>query len=370
MITISVYKSGVLNNDKPYPSFEIQFFNKINIVLGNSGAGKSYFFKSLDFAIRGIDPWSYKCVDSNGNNLGVRTVNGVDILKDVLKTSNTVIILDEDTTQEAREKKILSKLENYNNYFILLDRQLKSKLSININAVFKVKETNFNGEKIIRFVTNTPLYRVNISSNLYNKITHIITEDTASGKTFWQIVLNKLTLIDCNNLGNGGIKQTLIDALNNTSGDILVALDYDRGARTIEDIKEEVKIDKNRIHFIPLESFEEVICNSEFILNRYPQMRDYVINYKDYISCKYKSTGKYFSYLLFAFVRQKPPIDKLSKRNIDHFYSKGMKNFIECFILDCCTYSKEDCKLYYIGDKKQAMLANKFELYRIFINNK
>lgn len=44
-----------------------------------------------------------------------------------------------------------------------------------------------------------------------------------------------------------------------------------------------------------------------------------------------------------------------------------MENFKECFIDDCCSYHKEDCKLHYDGDKKQAMLANKFEWLRAFI---
>lgn len=44
-----------------------------------------------------------------------------------------------------------------------------------------------------------------------------------------------------------------------------------------------------------------------------------------------------------------------------------MENFRECFINDCCDFGREDCKLKYDGNKKEAMLANKFEGLRKFI---
>ncbi len=371
MITLRVYKDDFVDIDNNlYPVIEIQFFNKINIVLGNSGTGKSYFFSRLLLALNRSDPWSCTCIDSFGNNIKVRAINSLDLFNDTINNmKDSVIVVDEDITESIQRDRIIDKLEKYNNYFILLDRDLDTKLDININASLIVKESNLNGERIIRFLPHVTMQKQDITENIYNKITHIVTEDTTSGKIFWQIVLNKLTMLDCDNPGSGGIEATLKRCLEGIDGNILVALDYDRCSHVIESIAKSKDIDKSRIHFIPLESFEEVICNSDFILQKYPNLRERVINYKDYITSEYKSTGNYFSTLLFRYVKQKSPIYTNSKRNIEQFYSKGMKNFIECFILNCCSYSKEDCKLYYTGDKKQAMLANKFEQYRIFIDN-
>lgn len=128
-------------------------------------------------------------------------------------------------------------------------------------------------------------------------------------------------------------------------------------------------IDMSRIHFIPLESFEEVICNSEFILSKFPKLREPAINYKKHMNSTYNSTGSYFNSLIFNFIKQKPPIDTGKKRNIEQFYSKGMEYFKECFIDDCCSFEMESCKLQFEGNKKLAMLSNKFECYRIFISN-
>ena len=92
-----------------------------------------------------------------------------------------------------------------------------------------------------------------------------------------------------------------------------------------------------------------------------------MVNYKDYINATHQSTGKYFGGLLFTFVKQEPPINRKGSRNKEKFYEKGDIHFKMCFIDDCCYFDKPGCKLKFDGDKKEAMLANKFEQYRIFI---
>lgn len=83
---------------------------------------------------------------------------------------------------------------------------------------------------------------------------------------------------------------------------------------------------------------KEVICNSEFILSKCPTIKDLVINYKKYITPEFKNTGKYFSSLLFRYVKAKPPVE--SKMNATKFYRKGAPYFQVCFIEDCCSYQK------------------------------
>ena len=57
MITIDVYKDGVTDElGNIIPSFHLETFNKITVILGNSGTGKSHFFSSLNSGIEGIYP--------------------------------------------------------------------------------------------------------------------------------------------------------------------------------------------------------------------------------------------------------------------------------------------------------------------------
>lgn len=131
-------------------------------------------------------------------------------------------------------------------------------------------------------------------------------------------------------------------------------------------IIDDIDIDKNKLIFISMESFEEVICNSEFILSKFPEMRDKVINYQDYIDASYKHAGKYFSDLLFKYVKVKSPLKKDGQRNATKFYEKGMNNFVECFLSDCCSFNIENCKLYLSENKRDKLLNNKFEILNGF----
>lgn len=334
--------------------------------MGDSGSGKTYFFNTLLEALNGVDPWKctcYKNFDKN-NKLDIRAVSSVSELKDIIDRNNLVIVLDEVVTEAVRKQDMIGKLRKSKNYFVLLDRQLILKLDTNVNAVFKMKEQSFNGYPTFKTEPFITIKEENIADS--KKITHMITEDTGSGKLFWQSVLSQLNLLEYEHYGNGSIVENIEKALQKMDGDLLIALDYDEGAVVMQTIYNSEKIDKNRIHFIPLESFEEVICNSDFILSKYPDVKDYVINYKKYITPLFRSTGNYFSSLLFNYVKVKPPKLKNS-RNITKFYEKGAEYFKECFIDDCCVFNKDDCSLFYDKDKKTGMLANKFERYRKFI---
>lgn len=366
MITLQIFRDGLVDNsNKPYPFFEIQTYNKLNIVLGDSGSGKTYFMTVLRSALNGEDPWSYKCVDSTNREIRIATLTSVnDFNRTVGDDTVDLVVIDEDTTQALRKARILDSIDKINKYFILLDRGVKAKLYVNVNALYESEEVIFKGEKIIRFVRAIKLNKENITDSIHNKITHMITEDKTSGKVFWQNIMKGINVIECDSPGNGAIKRKILSILNETRGDILVALDYDRGSVEMQSIYEDKNIDKSRIHFIPLESFEEVICNSEFILDAFPQMRNKVKNYKECIDESFRSTGSYFNYLLYRYVKQKPPVDS---KSITKFYSKGMKNFKECFMDDCCGFESTDCKLMTNKNKKESMLANKFIQYRIFL---
>lgn len=372
MITINVYKDGVKNElGQDVPSFHLETFNKINIIAGSSGSGKSHFFSVLNMAILGAYPWRFTCNNSEGEKVKLIQINNITDLSLILNGyTNSVIVIDENITQLIKKNNDLGKLEKSKNYFILLDRDIRTRIQINVSAVLFAEEHSLKEEKIIVFKPIVKLNSQPINEDIKSKITHFITEDTASGRIFWENIFDaEIKIYKPDVPGNSGIKNAIIELLvhKKISGDILIALDYDRGSKEMLDILDCTEIDKSRIHFIALESFEEIICNSEFILDKYPELRDLVINYRKYIDATYRSTGAYFSSLLFTFVKQKPPIEIKGKRNVEQFYRKGIEYFKQCFIDDCCGFNSESCKLQYDGDKKKAMLANKFEGYRIFI---
>lgn len=67
------------------------------------------------------------------------------------------------------------------------------------------------------------------------------------------------------------------------------------------------------------------------------------------------------------YVKVKSPLKNNGDENATKFYDKGMQNFKECFMDDCCAYNcSNSCKLYTDQCKKKQLLCNKFECLRVF----
>lgn len=359
MISLKVSKSYI-----DVPIYTIDLYCRINIVMGDSGSGKTYFFNSLNNAIEGINPWEYEC------NTEVLAISTISSFKDTVKNkTNALIVIDETTVQNIRKQGLMNLIIESKNYFILLDRQTTVKCETNIKALFEINSTNIEGERIFTF--NNIIKTEDRSESSFNdNIKYIVTEDTKSGMTFWSTLLTKLELVKYGEVdklgndvgGNGVVVDIIKHKIKDKNAYILLVLDYDQGATTLYKILSDPDIDKSKIILVNMESFEEVICNSEFILSKFPEMREYVINYKKHIDATYKHTGAYFSSLLFKFVKVKSPLKELGTRNCMKFYDKGMKNFKECFLDNCCAYNcGEDCKLFITDNKKDNLLCNKFK---------
>ena len=84
----------------------------------------------------------------------VAMVDSKNTLKSVIETyPNSVLVINEDTTQVIKKDGLLSLLEKSPNYFILLDRDLKTKLQLNVAAILESNVDTIKCEKIARFIT-------------------------------------------------------------------------------------------------------------------------------------------------------------------------------------------------------------------------
>lgn len=359
MVELKIYNREYNVDGIDEPVFSFKTCYNINVISGDSGTGKTQFITSVQNAIDNIDNWYLEC------NHKVAVVTGISQL-DRLAEDEKLIIIDEDTVNAYRKNHNILDLRKYKKYFILLDRGVAGKSDININAIFKIScEYSNKDDTVIKQHKIEPMYpRRDVFD--YSNISSMVVEDKESGLLFWKSALKGIDVIDIGLYGNGNVINNIKYALSNYKGKCIISLDYDAGAVVMQSILRDKQIDKSRISFLKLECFEELICNSEFILSKYPHIKDKVINYLDYMDCNYKSTGHYFSKLLFDNVKVKSPIKNDGDRNVTKFYDKGMDNFKECFILDCCTYNKNDCPLFYNNDKIDGMLCNKFEFLRQF----
>lgn len=366
MVELKIYYSELSNKcGKEYPVYNINLIHKVNLIVGLSGSGKTFLFDKLtEIKMEPLSTWSLRC------NVDIKLISetSIDYFENtVLNNCNCLIVIDEDVVDRLRREGRLKIIEKSKNYFLLLDRTSTIKISANVNSIYELTSRKVEGYRVFDLIPS--LSRDSIKNDKIDNIDVdiLVSEDSKSGLIFWKNILLKLYLPKFKRHGSGEVPKQIKYLLKKYEGNILVVLDYDRGARIMRSIKINKKIDNSRLYFMPLESFEEVICNSEFILSKYPQIRDAVINYKDHIDCNFTSTANYFSTLLFNIVKVKSPLKNVGDKNWAKFYEKGMKNFKECFIDDCCKFNTPSCQLFYNGDKKKAMLANKFEIYRKFM---
>lgn len=360
MIKISVYNKDVTSNGKPLSIYEFESMYKINIIGGESGTGKTYMFQCIEMALIHQDEWYLE------SNKEIVVINNVNNIEEQLETQkDKIFICDEDVTHVLLKMNLSKIIAKSKNYFIFIDRSLESFIDTNAKAIFKCIRTGeiIGGIEIRKIQCEVDTIEIsNVDSDEFE---FMVIEDSESGKSFLTTMLDKLKMYGKPN-GRSKVPVNLKEALLHTDKKILIAMDYDTCSAEMLKIIRDDTIDKQRIVFLSMECFEEVLCNSEFLLQAFPEMRDKVINYEKYMDASYKHTGAYFSKLIFDYIKVKSPLKKDGDKNSTKFYTKGMKNFDSCFLSNCCSYGVESCKLYTDIEKRKLLLCNKFESLRQF----
>jgi hypothetical protein len=181
-------------------------------------------------------------------------------------------------------------------------------------------------------------------------------EDSESGYKIMKHYFDsdKIHVIHSN--GNGDIHKCLVDIPNGES--TICGLDYDKGSWALYHINELINnntLNRANIYFIRMESFEEVLCNSELVLSKCNKMRDFVENMDKHMDCTFKHRGEYFLTILkqyFITENGKP---------------KYRKNSFSCFTKSCTTCSNTSCKFRNNTDNKaEIVFSNKYKiLYKL-----
>lgn len=210
-----------------------------------------------------------------------------------------------------------------------------------------------------QYVFETPL-RFNDEYSLGNitKCDLILMEDSKSGYQIFRHYFQVNGKMDVKNSeGNGNIPKKLLEF--GEDHDIIVGLDYDKGSWALYYIKtliDSKQLNKNKIYFIRMEAVEEVICNSELILSKCPEMKDFVENIENHIDCSIKHRGDYFMLLLKMFFISK---------NGSSLYAK---NNTSCFRRECKDCEVSQCKFREdIQPKVKMLFSNKYKiLYELY----
>ena len=147
MINLKLFNLEVKDdNDKEYPIYNIDMIDRVNIIIGLSGSGKTYLFDNLVSAETDeFSVWSYKC------DVEIVLISELQVkdFKNIVRDNyGKLIIIDEDTVEDLRRSNKLDLIMKSKNYFLLLDRTSLVKNDVNINSVFELKSRKYKKHRV------------------------------------------------------------------------------------------------------------------------------------------------------------------------------------------------------------------------------
>jgi hypothetical protein len=340
----------------------LKITDRITIVAGDSSTGKTHICSMLEK--RDDSAFVVDVKDSKSRNVELNycaTLENFEQLMYDENKDNSVIVIDEYVASR------LNKIENMKSrgymdkcckYFVIFQRDCVIKYHIGVNSVYKViyEDKQYKFEKLLRFNDDYKLGNI-------TKCNTMIVEDSASG---YQVlnkyfdIDNKMRVIKGN--GNGDIHK---DLQKFSQSNVICGLDYDKGSWALYNIHKLIgkeTLDRRKLYFINMESFEEILCNSDLILDKCPDMRDYVEHIENHMDCTFRHRGEYFMFLLKKWFVTKAG------------YALYGKNKVHCFVNECKECTATNCKFRDDSqDKVSLIFANKYkifyELYCYLIEN-
>lgn len=240
--------------------YEFEIKHKFNIILGDSGSGKSYLCEKLRQGSReGRNKSRFK------SDLVARSVYSMEDLFNALKNGYTLILVDENTLTKFCKgdagEMFARAIENTGVYFIFMARNRRlSAIPIDVMACFRLKE-QFGGGKSKYTLEN--LYHWNYEPIMYPD--EIIIEDSKVGYQFYDTTLTMNECISAH--GNSNIVSTVKAELAKGVKNIFVIADgcgfgvYFEELRELKDSKEQIPGVEIRYFFPP--SFEYLVLKAQ-----------------------------------------------------------------------------------------------------------
>ena len=302
-------------------SFQITIQRNITIIRGDSGTGKSTLINMLINAKREYSPYTVECnVDYhafNSNNFSAF---------DYTKCSNSIVFIDEDVNI-LKTPEFASIVKKSDCYYVLITREKLQNLPYSCNAVYELY-TESSKQKVAKHLTFTRMYYdfVNAKdSKVYDKITHIVTEDSNSGAQFFTATANANKIVCTAAGGNSNIAKHIEDELTGmNTGSMLAIVDGAALGPYYDDIEKLIHMYRNLVVYLP-ESFEYILLKSKlFSTSNISEIITRPYNYIE--SQDYFSWERFFTALL----------QEVSK-GTEYEYSKHIlkKAYLSKYARDC-----------------------------------
>lgn len=311
---------------------DITITDRLTIVGGNSSTGKTHI---CDMLVKHPRNAFYSIVkNKKDNSVNITLCTSVEEFTEVINNKlldNTLVVIDEYVASKlAKKPKLAGLMSKTEKYFLIFQRDLIARYNVGINSLYKVvyKNRQYSFEKLLPFNDDYKLGNI-------TKCTKIIMEDSNSGFKIMRKYFNIPNKMEVDTSeGNGNMLTELLKS-SNIGKSIIIGLDYDKGGSELAKIKEQISngaLLKDNIYLIKMESFEEIICNSDLIISKSPNILDYIENIEKHMDCSFEHRGDYFNQLIKWFFISKDGKVLYTKHNAS------------CFNRECTECKRDKCK--------------------------
>lgn len=323
-IKIKDLRKSEENNLKSELIYDLNLKRKVTIIVGESGAGKSFLAELINDSLDLENSVEINCERSL---YAPDHIDSVESFKNLYEGS--VVVIDEQTRYGVKNKSIfikqdvLSQLLDSNIYFILITRELKR-----IKALYSPKEV-YEIERVGGNI-NVLKQKFDFSKIRQKGFDKAVCEDIGDGLKFWNKFISTET---ANGSGNFHKKDNI--EKNNNKLHFIDLANYPH----FEIMFEYATGGKYNIGIADIECFEWVILKGSM----FDKYREKIENIQLANSSKFKTLEKFY----------KNTLNEISNAANDYDYDDTTDGKHNCILDDCSGCSlKDNCLIYYDKDDK------------------
>ena len=305
---IGVHKVSVKNSRNNY-TFTLT--RNITVLCGDSGRGKTTLFEMIHEYNR------------YGRNSGVTvacdirlvTLAGDDWINDLSKTSNAIVVIDEDS-QFIRSVDFARAVRGSDNYYLLITRNYLANLPYSVDEIYEISGRKSKKFKKV-YQGTKKIYDHFPARKLPFVPEIIITEDSKSGYTFFE---NEAARIGIKCISAEGKSKIYSMLKNYRHQNVVIIADGAAFGAEIRNLVEQQKLSPNKIAIFLPESFEWLILKSGAVDGIEPEKIEAPQLYAD--TREYMSWEQYFTKMLEEATRDSD-YKRYSKAQLAEYYMQN-----------------------------------------------
>lgn len=300
--------------------FEIQ--RNITVIKGNSGTGKTTLLNMLyEYSIRGRQS-GFKVQTSADYYVYLSDMPQISWEERLGKLKNTIIFIEENNGF-VFSKQFAEYVRTSGNYFVIVARRPLKALAYSTNEIYEIKCEDGQSDLTKKYHYFENIYRNDV--HIGNGIDIVITEDSNSGKEFFEKVFESKSVYSAD--GNSNVEKAIREIKDQNT---VAIVDGAAFGAFIEECVNVANIKKHVVYIWTPESFEYLLLRAGVV--KVPDLEEVMERTYDFIdSAEYLSWERYYTSLIEMNTRNTVLQYQKKKLNERYLVPAVLKKVIDIF---------------------------------------